>query len=73
MQLQHQLLIFLDGGILKEDLGDLSGTQLQERDIVDAAASAQVSTLNKKEKKFSSTFFHRMNYPVSSTRACRTS
>jgi len=47
MQLQHQLLIFLDGGILKEDL---SGAQLQEHDIVDAAASAQVSTLNKKGK-----------------------
>jgi hypothetical protein len=46
MQFQHQLLIFLNGGILKEDLSDLSGVQLlaaeqhQERDIVVAAASA---------------------------------
>ena len=44
MQLQHQLLIFLNDGILKDDLGDLRGAQLQERDIVDAAVSAQVST-----------------------------
>ena len=28
MQLQHQLLIFLNDGILKDDLGDLSGAQL---------------------------------------------
>ena len=50
MQLQHQLLIFLNAGILKDDLGDLSDMQLQateqlqERDIVDAAVSAQVGT-----------------------------
>jgi hypothetical protein len=55
MQLQHQLPAFLDGGGLKDDLGDLGAAQLQaadqlqrrtirrEREIEDAAASAQVS------------------------------
>lgn len=55
MQLQHQLHAFLDGGGLKDDLGDLGAAQLQaadqlqrrtirrEREIEDAAASAQVS------------------------------
>ncbi|KAL6848148.1 hypothetical protein ACP4OV_022276 [Aristida adscensionis] len=53
MQLEHQLPAFLDGASLEPDLGDLSAVQLQaadqlqrrtiqrERDIEDAAATAQ--------------------------------
>jgi hypothetical protein len=58
MQLEHQLPAFLNGGSLRADLGDLSADQLQdadqlqrrtinrEREIEEAAASAQVSQMN---------------------------
>ena len=59
MQLEHQLPNFLNGGSLKGDLGDLGAEELQaadqlqrrtvnrEREIEDAAASAQVRHKNK--------------------------
>ena len=59
MQLEHQLPNFLNGGSLKGDLGDLGADELQaadqlqrrtvnrEREIEDAAASAQVRHKNK--------------------------
>jgi len=61
MQLEHQLPNFLNGGSLKGDIGDLGVGQIQaadqlqrrsikrEREIDDAAASAQVSQ-NKNKK-----------------------
>lgn len=64
MQLQYQLPVFLSGGGLKDDLGDLSAAQLQaadqlqrrticrEREIEETAASAQVSKEKKKRTIF---------------------